>query len=59
MTVGTFLVFPFFWNMICAVMMIILYILKMKFEEKMLINLFPQYKNYIKSVKYRLIPFLY
>jgi len=59
MTVGTFLVFPFFWNMICAVMMIILYILKMKFEEKMLINLFPQYKNYIKRVKYRLIPFLY
>jgi len=51
MTVGTFLVFPFFWNMICAVMMIILYILKMKFEEKMLINLFPQYKNYIKRVK--------
>jgi len=59
MTVGTFLVFPFFWNMICAIMMIILYILKMKFEEKMLINLFPQYKNYIKRVKYRLIPFLY
>lgn len=59
MTVGTFLVFPFFWNMICAVMMIILYILKMKFKEKMLINLFPQYKNYIKSVKHRLIPFLY
>ena len=51
MTVGTFLVFPFFWNMICAIMMIILYILKMKFEEKMLINLFPQYKNYIKRVK--------
>lgn len=59
MTIGTFLVFPFYWNLMCAVLMILLYILKMKSEEKMLINLFPQYKNYIKRVKYRLIPFLY
>lgn len=59
MTIGTFLVFPFYWNLMCAVLMILLYIFKMKSEEKMLINLFPQYKNYIKRVKYRLIPFLY
>jgi protein-S-isoprenylcysteine O-methyltransferase Ste14 len=59
MNIGTFLVFPFYRNFICALLMIVLYILKMKFEVKMLINLFPEYKNYMKRVKYRLIPFLY
>lgn len=59
MTIGTVLVFPFWWNFISGFFMIILYILKMIFEENMLIKTVPEYKNYMMKVKYRLIPFLF
>lgn len=45
MTIGTFLVFPFWWNLICAILMVILHVLKINFEKKMLINLVPEYKK--------------
>lgn len=59
MTIGTVLIFPFWWNFLCGFLMKILYILKMMFEEDMLIRTVPEYKNYMKRVKYRLIPFLF
>lgn len=59
MTIGTILVFPFWWNFLCGFLMIILYILKMIFEEDMLIRTVPEYKNYMMKVKYRLIPFIF
>lgn len=59
MTIGTVLVFPFWWNFLCGFLMIILYILKMIFEEDMLIRTVPEYKNYMMKVKYRLIPFIF
>ncbi|MCX8095353.1 MAG: isoprenylcysteine carboxylmethyltransferase family protein [Caldisericia bacterium] len=59
MTIGTVLVFPFLWNFICGFLMVLLYIFKMKFEEEMLIKTVPEYKYYMKRVKYKLIPFLF
>ncbi|MGC9089743.1 MAG: methyltransferase family protein [Caldisericia bacterium] len=59
MTVGTMFVFPFWFNFICGFMMILLYIFKIDFEEKMLKQEINGYIEYTKKVKYRLIPFIF
>ena len=56
MTIGTVMVFPTCWNILAGLGMVILYILKLRVEEKMLLAALPGYQDYRQRVRYRFVP---
>ncbi len=58
-TFGTMLVFPMWWNALAGLAMIILYVLKLQYEESILIERLPGYEEYRQRVRYRLVPYVW
>lgn len=59
MTVGTVILFPLWWNILAGIGMITLYVLKLQYEEAMLIDALPGYTAYRLRVRYRLFPYVW
>lgn len=59
MTLGTVILFPTWWNAIGGVGMITLYVLKLNYEETMLLRALPGYASYRQRVRHRLLPYLW
>jgi len=59
MTAGTVMVFPLWWNLPVGAGMIALYVLKLRFEEQMLVRNLAGYPEYRQQVRYRLLPYIW
>jgi protein-S-isoprenylcysteine O-methyltransferase Ste14 len=56
MSVGTILVFPVWWNTAAGIGMVVLYVMKSYFEERMLVRELSGYLEYRQKVRYRFFP---
>jgi protein-S-isoprenylcysteine O-methyltransferase Ste14 len=59
MTFGTLMVFPTAWNLLAGIGMVVLYLFKLQFEERMLERELPGYREYRRRVRYRLLPLIW
>lgn len=59
MAIGTVMLFPLWWNILAGVGMIALYVLKLQYEEAILVRVMPEYTKYRQRVRYRLLPYVW
>ena len=56
--IGLLLIFPSLWNILIISLGIYCYLIRIKFEEKMLLHT-EEYAKYMRKVKFKLIPLIY